>query len=322
MSHLSRILAAAALLSLAACATPSVRLYDGAARPAAEVATITMPEQLELTSINGTEVPAAQGMWNRGEKRLEVVPGRYEALVFYREVWQPQGESDVLRSKNPALFVIDARAGHQYHIDYDHPGGYSDAKALAQNFHGYVLDKTTGVRTASQDSGVKFADGLVAQIMGDRTLVPASGGKSASSSPLLSSSAPVPVAPLSSSAAMPAAAAPVQAPAAPVVVAPAAAAPVVAPLPPLVAAAAVPGPAKAAPPAKAAADSRDWVSLMKGWWKQASADERRSFLRWVGDEDGKPAAGGGDWLNTIKGWWGQAGATERREFLRWVGEQA
>src|SRR3546814_17832918 len=55
--------------------------------PAAQIAVVTMPEQLEVASINGVEVVAAQGMWNKGDKRLELLPGRYQKLVFYRESW-------------------------------------------------------------------------------------------------------------------------------------------------------------------------------------------------------------------------------------------
>ncbi|MGH8445203.1 MAG: DUF2057 family protein [Solimonas sp.] len=329
MSYLSRILAATALLSLAACATPNVRLYDGPAKSAGEVAVITMPEQLEVSSINSVEVPSAQGMWNRGDKRLEVVPGRYEALVFYREVWNPSGESDVVRSKNPALFVIDAQAGHEYRLGYERPGSANDAKALAQNFHGYFVDKNTGKRTASQESGVKFADGFVAQLMGDKTLVPAtdkgSNGSFSVQSVLpmpIDGSKPVPVAPLPDAAVSSVAtsgATPSVVKAAPVSASPPpAVAPVAAiPVAPVVAAVPAPSVPQASKPASG---DRDWLSLMKGWWKQASVDERRSFLRWVGDGDSK-ALSGSDWLGTMKGWWDRAGAPERRELLRWVGEQ-
>src|SRR3546814_15698367 len=85
MSRLIRLVCSAAVLGLAACASPDVRLYDGAVRPAAQIAVVTMPEQLEVASINGVEVAAAQGMWNKGDKRLELLPGRYQMLVFRSE---------------------------------------------------------------------------------------------------------------------------------------------------------------------------------------------------------------------------------------------
>ncbi|WP_043112308.1 DUF2057 family protein [Solimonas flava] len=291
MFRFAKLIAPALLLSLAACASPQLRLYEGAAKPAAQVAVITMPEQLEVASINGTEVPGAKGMWSKGDKRLEVLPGRYEALIYYREVWQSGDNSDVLRSRSPALFVIDAQAGHQYRIGYPQPANYEGAKRLAQDFQGWVDDQTGGTRTASVDSGVKFKEGVLAQVSGDGGLVADRGAEGPR--------AVQPVRPLPP-------------------------APTVAPVAPPVSAVAVPSVAAStaagsvAPAAGAA--GRDWVSLMKGWWKQASADERRGFLRWVGGEDGKTVAGG-DWLETIKTWWAQSGDSQRREFLRWVGEQ-
>ncbi|MFT4045910.1 MAG: DUF2057 family protein [Solimonas sp.] len=288
MSNPFRILVVAVLLSMAACAGPDVRLYEGASRPAAEIAVVTMPEQLEVATINGVEVPAAQGMWNRGDKRLEVLPGRYEVLVFYREVWQASGESDVLRSKSPALFVIDAQAGHQYRIDYAHPGTYDDAKKLVQDFRGWSEDRTTGVRTASVSSGLKFGGGLAgvfAPATGNTTLV--QDAAKFKDGVVTQTIQPLQAAP-SASAPEPAAA------------------PVVAPL----------------PPTASAGQDRDWVNLMKGWWKQAGAQEHRDFLRWVGDGSTRTESGaGGDWLNTVKGWWAQASGEQRRDFLRWVGEQ-
>jgi len=239
MSIPFRFFTIASLLALTACASADLRLYDGPAKPAAELALITMPEQLEVASINGAEVPGAKGMWTHGDKRLQVVPGRYEALVYYREVWEANGESDVLRSRNPALFTIDAQAGHEYRIDYERPGTYDDARKLAQDFRGWVDDRTAGTRTASTDSGVAFKAGVIAQVTGDTTLVSSVPDGGDAKNTVVQPLAPAPGA----AAASPQAA------------------------------------VRAAPPA-----GRDWVALMKGWWKQASADERREFLRWVGEQ--------------------------------------
>lgn len=247
-----RILAALLPLALAACASPGLRLYDGPQRPAGEVAVVTLPEQLEVASINGTEVPGAKGMWTRGDKRLELAPGRYELLVYYREVWQANGDSDVLRS-NPALFTVDAAAGHEYRIDYPHPPRYDDARALSKDFHGWVEDRSAGTRIASTDSGLRFKGGLAAQVTGDNTLVAAEGAKGEAAPAVRPLAVPAPVVPAAPSAAS-------------VSIAPPAAPAPVTPIP-------------VAPPAPA----RDWVALMKGWWQQASPEERREFLRWVGE---------------------------------------
>lgn len=251
--NLPRMLTLAALLVLAACASPNLRLYEGAARPAADIAVITMPEQLEVASINGAEVPAAKGMWSSGEKRLEVLPGRYEALIYYREVWNVGSDGEIIRSRQPALFRIDAQAGHRYHIDYPRPANVEDARKFAQRFHGWVEDRSSGTRTASSDSGLEFQSGIVAQLTGNTTLVaarPAEKGSIAAVQPL----------------------APTAETAAAAEVKPVASSPAPSPAP------------QAVPSASSSSNGRDWLSMMKAWWQQASPQERRDFLRWVGEQ--------------------------------------
>ncbi|HRP88167.1 MAG TPA: hypothetical protein PLS34_11715, partial [Gammaproteobacteria bacterium] len=37
------------------------------------------------------------------------------------------------------------------------------------------------------------------------------------------------------------------------------------------------------PQAQESLGEEDWLALMKSWWGEASAEERREFLRWVGE---------------------------------------
>lgn len=217
----------------AACAREPLRLYEGAPRPAAEVATLTVPEALEVSALDGREVRGASGMMRGGDLEVELAPGRHELLVFYREIWQRNGDHDTLKS-DPALFAVDAQAGHRYRLDFERPRRYEDAQVLSRDFKGWVADESTGQRVDSTASGLQFRKGLVAELTGNNTLTPAVAGGSK--------------------------------------VAPAAAA---APAP-------TPATETGAPPATATPG--DWLLLIKGWWSQASADERREFLRWVGEQ--------------------------------------
>lgn len=156
-------------LLLAGCASGPIVLHDEAVPPAA-VATVVMPEQLEVASVNGVEVEGASGMLTSGDKTLELAPGRYELLVYYRELWDQGDQHEVLRS-DPALFVLDAAAGGSYRIDYDRPTGVQSARELAADFRGWIEDAATGTRTASQESGLEFRGGLVSALTFDDTLV-------------------------------------------------------------------------------------------------------------------------------------------------------
>ena len=157
--------------ALAGCAATPLTLHEPGL-PAAAVATIVLPEQLEVATVNGREIEGASGMMTRGDKTLELAPGRYELLVFYRELWELGDGHEILRS-DPALFVVDAAAGGRYRLDYDRPAGIGSARKMAQEFTGWVENLATGERTPALESGLQFRRGLVPALTFDDTLVPA-----------------------------------------------------------------------------------------------------------------------------------------------------
>jgi uncharacterized protein YccT (UPF0319 family) len=250
LQHLPKFMITLALLMLAACANPKLRLYDGTKQSVGQIATLTLPEQIEVARLNGVEVKGASGLWTRGDKVLELAPGRYEVLAYYREIWNLGDQHDVLRS-DPALFVLDAQAGRRYRIDYQRPARYQDAQRLAAAFSGTLIDETSGARTPSKASGVRFPTGVIAQVSGSNELLPDNGSGQAGDGQV--------VAPLGASDTQPAA----------TVATPRGG--VVAPL---------------ADTAEAATPVRrdDWIELMQAWWKQAGPEERRAFLRWVSEQ--------------------------------------
>lgn len=249
LQHLPKFMIAFALFMLAACANPKLRLYDGTKQSVAQVATLTLPEQIEVARLNGVEVKGASGLWTRGDKVLELAPGRYEVLAYYREIWNLGDQHDVLRS-DPVLFVLDAQAGKRYRIDYQRPASYQDAQRLAAAFSGTLIDEVSGARTPSKASGVRFPTGVIAQVSGSSELLPDNGGGRAGDSQV--------VAPLDASDRPPTATA----------TRPRAG--VVAPL----------ATTETATPVR----RDDWLELMQAWWKQAGPEERRAFLRWVSEQ--------------------------------------
>ena len=153
----------------AACTSAPLQLYEGPARDAAMLAVVTMPEQLELLRLNGAEVPASRGLWQHGEQRLQLLPGHYELLVFYREFWDVGSQEQVLRS-DPARFVIDAAAGGHYRIDYARTRNVREAERLQADFHGWV-DDAQGRRQASTPSDLVFRRDWTAALGGGGQLL-------------------------------------------------------------------------------------------------------------------------------------------------------
>ncbi len=287
MMFAARSLTALTLILLSsACAQRPIQLYDG--KPAG-TAVITMPEQLEVEQVNGTPVRGAKGMFTRGDKSLEVAaPGRYELLVFYREVLNPQGEHDVVKS-DPELFVVDAVPGHRYRIDYERPRNSTEARRLAAAFTGWIEDQNTGTKMASADSGLAFDRSVGAALQPGSKLINAAEQEPGAKQVIAPLVTPV--------AAVPAASASV--PASPV--------PSVTPMPVVVPASA---PTKSAEP-------QDRLPLLKAWWRQASPEERKQALGWVGDDI--QAKGGSEYLASFQGLWRQASGAERRGFVSWAG---
>lgn len=244
-------------LALAACAAPTIPLHDSAS-DAGPPARIVLPEPLEVVSVNGLAIEGTRGMLGKGETVLEVSAGRYEVLAFYRELWERGDQHEVLRS-DPVLFVVEAAAGRRYRLDYARPGSMEEARALAGNFSGWVEDVASRARTPSAPSGLQFRRGLVAAATFDDTLVPV-----APASGTRQTVAPLPDAAASPQGGTPVVVAPAQQ------ATPAVAAPAAAPLDEL-------------PQPQEPQGDEDWLALMKSWWGEASAEERREFLRWVGE---------------------------------------
>ena len=244
MSRLScLLLLAISTGALPGCASKPITLHDSQLAPE-DVATIVMPEQLEVASVNGKEIAGGSGMMSIGDKVLEVAPGRYELLVFYRELWELGEQHEVLRS-DPALFVVEAQPAGRYRLDYDRPEDLAAARELANDFSGWSEEVSSGRRTASTASGLQFRRGVVAAMSFDDTLVPAAdtpqGHQEVEPLPVTSApaaaGAPSPGLPLDSGQ----------------------------------------------EPESAPAPEADSLELMKGWWQEASSETRRAFLQWLAE---------------------------------------
>src|SRR5690554_5640782 len=73
---------------LVACAQQShVQLYPGSAKQQNQVLTVVVPYELEVQSINGEQVPAANALFGTQDKTLHLQPGQYRINAFYKNVF-------------------------------------------------------------------------------------------------------------------------------------------------------------------------------------------------------------------------------------------
>ena len=105
------------ILLLAGCAaTGPVRLYDGQARQPAEVATLQMPEQIQVMAMDGLEV---SGTVLQRSQSLEVLPGEHVLTLRYVQLFQINAsDHEVVRSRQAAL-RFTAVAGSTYRLEMD-----------------------------------------------------------------------------------------------------------------------------------------------------------------------------------------------------------
>lgn len=141
---------------LAGCQNSQVaKLYEGPERPVAEVVTVQIPETLEILSINGQRPSGVGNRLVSVGRVVHLVPGRYQIIAFYKDIWTPSGASthEVLRSR-PVIFDIEGHPGEGFHLEYEQPDTYEAARELAGNFSGWSRNRGSGERVATRPSDV------------------------------------------------------------------------------------------------------------------------------------------------------------------------
>lgn len=159
-------LIAAAFLLTACSRSPVVQLYEGAKQPDTQVLTLRVPTDLEVFTINGREVDGVNTFFNTDYKDLKLSPGRYEILAYYKRLWDLDADSHEVMKSDPALFVVDGKAGEFYRLGFERPQNVTQARALEEDFSGWVENMNSGEKTPSQASGLVLNRGFLAPITG------------------------------------------------------------------------------------------------------------------------------------------------------------
>lgn len=138
-------------LMMTACTTQGpVRLYEGAERPAAEVATVSAPEQVQIMAVDGREVT---GTMLQRNQVLTVLPGDRVFSLRYVELFQMGAdEHEVVRSRQAAL-RFTAEAGATYRIEYDKQGSLDAARKFSKDPRFRLVNVKEG--TVSESTAIK-----------------------------------------------------------------------------------------------------------------------------------------------------------------------
>ena len=135
------------VMLLAACASSGpVRLYEGAERPDTEVATISVPEQIQVMSVDGQE--RAGGLLERNQI-MTALPGEHVFSLRYVELFQINSEEhEVVRSRQSAL-RFTAEAGREYRVEMEKQGNLDAARKFAKDPKFRLVDVNSGAVTES-----------------------------------------------------------------------------------------------------------------------------------------------------------------------------
>ncbi|SDS14337.1 hypothetical protein SAMN05216198_1274 [Halopseudomonas litoralis] len=144
------VLAIACLLS--ACAQQSqIQLYPGSPLSDEQVLTVVVPNELEVQSINGQQIPSANWSFGNADKRLELQPGVYRINAFYKNGFDIDGgiSHEVVRGRT-ATFIVDGQPGELWQLDFDRPENLQQAKAFEAAFSAWTVNTRTGERHAAE----------------------------------------------------------------------------------------------------------------------------------------------------------------------------
>lgn len=116
---------------LAGCTAPGpVKVYEGTVRRQAELALISVPEQIEVMAIDGREPPPS---FLKSRVVLALLPGEHVFSLRYVELFQiTADEHDVVRSRQAAL-RFTAVAGSEYTLEVPKQANRDAARKFAKD---------------------------------------------------------------------------------------------------------------------------------------------------------------------------------------------
>ena len=158
---------------LTACAQQShVQLYPGSAKAEEQVLTVIVPYELEVQSINGQHIAAANAMFGTNDKRLHLQPGAYQINAFYKNGFDIDGglSHEVVRGRT-GVFSFEGKAGDLWQLDYERPQNVEQAREFKTKFKASVVNVRSGERQTAQTG--QSNSSLIGNMLGTSSAVAA-----------------------------------------------------------------------------------------------------------------------------------------------------
>lgn len=153
MRLLNLLLAAAlAVLATTATARGPVLAVPDADQARGDLATLVLPESLDIEMVDGMVYPGFKGMFRKGDLEVRVLPGEREIAVKYNQLFNVTADMhEVVKSKLLVLTFV-AEPGKRYRAQHAKFRNVDEARAGTQNFVVTVIDEqgVNRVTAASQ----------------------------------------------------------------------------------------------------------------------------------------------------------------------------
>lgn len=252
MRNIALLLPLVLTLTLSACAQNPVRkLYEGEERSASEIAVVRVPIELEIMRINGERIEGLNTLFSPQHKDLHLRPGEYRILAYYKDLWELSGDGHDVVKTDPALYVVNAKAGNRYKLGFDEPQNLEEARALENKFSGHILNTETGEKTPTRASGLAFKSGIAGSL-GEMAGVGTVEQTGETEDPSSASTVAPMAKPASDTDTENAA-----------------------------------GSAEDSPNGSTEPNpEQDYLNMLKVYWSQATKEERRDFLKWISEKKG------------------------------------
>ena len=98
-----------------------MQLYPGSAKQQSQVLTVVVPYELEVQSINGEQVPAANALFGTQDKTLHLQPGQYRINAFYKNVFDVDGGLSHELCGALCGYSIDGKSGETWKLEFERP---------------------------------------------------------------------------------------------------------------------------------------------------------------------------------------------------------
>lgn len=128
----SALVAVLMVSTLSGCAglNKPISAYEGPLRPVAEVAVLTVPEEIQVLAVDGREVTSY--LLGSRDQAVHVLPGERVLTVRYVKLFElSANDHEVVRSR-PAAIRFEARAGQAYSFRFVEPAKVEAAREFAK----------------------------------------------------------------------------------------------------------------------------------------------------------------------------------------------